>query len=144
MGRAVGTKVGIIALGVALPAALIGCGSTATTTASTSAPSTAESTTTTAAGLANAGASVVITEFAFTAPNITIKANQAVTWKNEGSAKHTVTAEKDQDIDFKSPTLAPGDAPFVQTFTTPGKTYKYFCSIHGKDKMSGTITVTPA
>lgn len=143
MGRAAGTKVAIVALGLALPAALVGCGSTTTATTASSSSSTSESSTTTTNALANAGAQVAITEFAYTAPDVTIKANQAVTWKNEGSAKHTVTADKDQTVDFKSPTLTPNDAPFVQTFSTPG-TYQYFCSIHGKDKMSGKIVVTPA
>lgn len=141
MRRAGTAKVGIAVLGLAAPMVLMGCGSTTTTSSGTSTTSSEATTTTT--GLANAGASVAITEFAYTEPEITIKANQAVSWTNKGSAKHTVSADKGQTVDFKSPTLAPGDPAFVQTFSQPGE-YAYFCSIHGKDKMSGKIVVTPA
>ena len=124
---------GLMAAGLCLPLALMGCGS--------STPAAAPTTTsTTALAAVNQGAVITIKEFEFNPGDVTIKANDTVTWQNQGSAKHTVTAEKGQAIDFKSPTLANGDAPFVQSFSTPG-TYKYFCSVH-PDKMKGTITVS--
>lgn len=141
MGRSRRTTSALAAAGLCLPLALVGCSSDNTT--STTASTTVAPTTTAAAGPVNAGATVEMREFEYTPADITIEANQAVSWKNVGAAKHTVTAEKGQAIDFKSPTLVNGDAAFVQTFSAPG-TYQYFCSIHGADKMKGTITVTAA
>ncbi len=80
-------------------------------------------------------------KFAFEPEAMEVKVNEAVVWKNTDTTKHTVTADPDQIVSFKSPTMAT-DAEFVQTFAEPG-TYTYFCSIHGREKMSGTITVTP-
>jgi len=134
MTRSRRTKAGLAAVGLCLPVSLLGCSS------STPEVSTAPTTATTVAAPVNQGAEVTIREFEFTPGDVTVKANQTVTWKNEGSAKHTVTADKGQDVSFKSPTLANGDQPFVQTFANVGE-YKYFCSVH-PDKMKGTIKVT--
>lgn len=137
MSRSGLTKAGLVVVGLSLPLSLMGCSSSTpevTAASTTAAP-------TTAAAAVNQGANITIREFEYTPADVTVKANQTVTWTNEGSAKHTVTAEKGQAIDFKSPTLANGDAPFIQSFGTPG-TYKFFCSVH-PDKMKGTITVTP-
>lgn len=88
----------------------------------------------------NTGPTVEVTEFAFTpsAENVTV--GETLTWKNDGTANHTVTPEKAADgtAPFDSTQLEPGES-FVQTFNTPGS-YAYFCSIH-PDRMSGTIVV---
>ena len=140
MGRLTRRTMGLAAVGLSLSLAVMGCSSE---TISTSAQSTTAAPTTAGGAPVNSGAKVEIREFDYTPGDITIKANQAVSWTNLGSAKHTVTADTGQAITFKSPTLQNGDAAFVQTFATPGS-YKYFCSIHGADKMKGTITVTAA
>jgi plastocyanin len=58
-----------------------------------------------------------------------------VTWSNEDSVGHTVTANGGA---FGSGTIAPGTS-FTRTFATAG-TFAYHCSIH--PSMTGTITVT--
>jgi len=91
----------------------------------------------------NTGPTVEVTEFAFTpsAENVTV--GETLTWKNDGTANHTVTPEKaaDGSAPFDSTQLEPGES-FVQTFSAPGS-YAYFCSIH-PDRMSGTIVVAPS
>ncbi len=57
-----------------------------------------------------------------------------MSWTNNDSASHTVTAD---DGSFKSDTLATG-ATFSQTFAKAG-TFAYHCAIH--PSMKGTITV---
>src|SRR4051794_34242479 len=136
MTRSGRTKAGLAVMALGLPLSLLACSSS--TPEVSTAPTTAP---TTAAAPVNQGASVVIKEFEYLPGDVTVKANQTVRWSNEGSAKHTVTADKGQAIDFKSPTLVKGEGTFDQSFGTPG-TYKYFCSVH-PDKMKGTITVTP-
>ncbi|MHB8566496.1 MAG: cupredoxin domain-containing protein [Nitrososphaerales archaeon] len=63
----------------------------------------------------------------FTPATITvvIGVNNTVTWTNNDSAPHTVTAD---DGSFSSGNMDPGNT-FSFTFTTPG-TYAYHCSYH--------------
>jgi plastocyanin len=74
-------------------------------------------------------------------PNITIPVGTAITWRNDDSAPHTVTAGKDGQFDgigWDSPVLATG-----QTFSLPlSKTgaIAYTCRIH--PDMNATVTVT--
>lgn len=127
----------------ALSITVLGCAKdeATTSTGSDGGSATTESTTTTVA--VNSGAVIEITavagKFAFEPEAMEVKAHDTVTWKNTDVTKHTVTADGDQAVTFKSPTMA-SEAEYVQTFDEPG-TYTYFCSIHGKEKMSGTITV---
>jgi plastocyanin len=58
-----------------------------------------------------------------------------VTWTNEDSVPHTVTARTD---DFDSGMMQNGDT-FSLTFDEPG-TFDYFCAIH--PSMTGTVTVS--
>lgn len=137
MRRATGRfGIGVVGAAAVVPLALLGC-SSSTPTAST------DSTTTTAAGAApkNTGGSITIRTKAFEPSDVTVKANQTVTWTNASESKHTVTAKEGQVVNFRSETLQ-RDTTFVQTFSQPG-TYSYFCSVHGVDVMSGTVTVTP-
>ncbi|MCX7619805.1 MAG: cupredoxin domain-containing protein [Acidimicrobiales bacterium] len=104
----------------------------------------AESTTTTStdtrATTVNQGPTVIISEFRFEPNPVEAKVGQAVAWKNEGSARHTVTHDvPDEQRLFKSDPIAPDDQ-FVVTFSQPG-TYTYICSVH-PDRMRGTINVT--
>ena len=121
----------------ALSLALLGCAKDESTVAAD------DSTTTSTVVEVNAGALVEIsssaTSFRYEPETKEVKVGETVTWRNIDDTKHTVTADKDQDVSFKSPTMVT-DSEFVQTFAAPG-TYTYFCSIHGKDKMSGSISV---
>jgi predicted lipoprotein with Yx(FWY)xxD motif/plastocyanin len=83
---------------------------------------------------------VSISNFAFNPSPLTVKVGSTVTWTNNDSASHNVTAD---DGSFKSDTLAKG-ATFSFTFTKAG-TYQYYCSFHGGpggQGMSGIVTVT--
>ncbi|MDE1858484.1 MAG: cupredoxin domain-containing protein [Thaumarchaeota archaeon] len=101
---------------------------------------TAASSTTTAAGAAVA---VSIVQGATTPPNkgfapdnitLVIGVNNTVTWTNNDSSIHTVTAN---DGSFSSGYLNPGGS-FTYTFAKPG-VYEYHCQIH--PWMVGYVTV---
>jgi len=77
---------------------------------------------------------VSIKNFTFVPMAITVTAGTTVTWTNQDSATHTVTAE---DKSFDSGNLAQGQT-FRHTFDKPG-TYSYICMIH--QFMHGTVIV---
>ena len=76
-----------------------------------------------------------IAGFAFAPKDIKVKVGQKITWTNDDSAAHTVTAKSGGSFD--SGTLAQG-ASFTFTAAKPG-TIEYFCAIH--PSMTGTVTV---
>lgn len=137
MRRSRKARIGLGALAMALPLSLIGC-SKDDTTASTG------NSTTTAVAPVNAGQTVEITgsgkDFAFDPKTVTVKAGTTITFHNGSASKHTVKTDDGQAVKFASDTLA-SDQTFVYTPDKPG-TYTYFCSIHTKEVMSGSITVT--
>jgi predicted lipoprotein with Yx(FWY)xxD motif/plastocyanin len=67
----------------------------------------------------------------------TVAAGTTVSWTNNDSEDHTVTAD---DNSFDSKNLAPG-ARFEHTFSSAGSV-KYHCTIH--PEMTGTVTVGSA
>jgi plastocyanin len=79
---------------------------------------------------------VNIDNFAFEPAKRTVKVGTEVTWVNQDDTNHTVT-EKDKA--FESEELAENEE-FSHRFTAAG-VYNYYCKIHGKDRMSGEITV---
>lgn len=79
---------------------------------------------------------VMISGYAFSIPELTIKAGQTVTWVNQDAVVHTVVA---QDGSWASTNLATG-ASFRHRFSSPGK-YPYRCGIHYE--MKGTVIVEP-
>lgn len=81
---------------------------------------------------------VTINDFSFGPQNITIKAGTTVTWKNQDSVSHTVTANVASSNAPNSQEIAPGSS-FSFAFPVPG-TYAYHCIIH--PSMQGTVTVT--
>jgi plastocyanin len=83
---------------------------------------------------AAAGSTVSIASFSFQPAALTVPVGTTVTWTNNDSASHTVTAD---DGSFKSGTLGNGGT-FSQTFATAG-TFAYHCAFHSS--MTGTITV---
>jgi plastocyanin len=78
---------------------------------------------------------VVIRNFAFEPPELTIEAGDSVRW-TVVSGTHSVTAK---DHAFDSDELAAGTS-FERRFDQPG-VYPYFCTPH--DFMRATITVLP-
>jgi plastocyanin len=80
--------------------------------------------------------SVIIKDFAFSPPTLTVREGETVTWTNDDGVDHTVSAT---DRSFTSQELGQG-ATFEFTFTTPG-THTYICAIH--PEMTATVTVTP-
>jgi plastocyanin len=80
------------------------------------------------------GSAVSIANFSFQPAAITVAVGTTVTWTNNDSSAHTVTAN---DGSFDSGRLAPG-ATFSQTFATAG-TFAYHCAIHSS--MKATVIV---
>ena len=70
---------------------------------------------------------------------ILVEDGATVTWTNNDSVDHTVTAGTPEDLSelFDSGPLAPGET-FTFTFEEPG-TYVYFCTIH--PGMVGSVVV---
>jgi plastocyanin len=118
-----------LALAVSACGGSSGGGSTATST------STASSSASSSGG---GGGSVAIKmqNIAFAPKETTVKVGEKVTWTNDDSVTHNVTANS--GADFKSKDFGNGG-----TFSfTPDKagTIKYVCTIH--PGMAGTLTVT--
>ena len=125
---------------LALVLLVVGCGSSTTTTTSgavTTAPETATTASggasTTVAGGATALA-VQMMNFSFQPASLTVKVGDTVTWTNNDSTAHTVTAD---DNSFDSGNIDPG-ATYKHTFDKAG-TVPYHCSIHSS--MTGSIVV---
>ena len=115
--------------------ALAACGSSDQPT-SAAAPAAAAATQAPAAPQSAAGGSqAAIKDFAFAPQDMKVKVGEKITWTNDDSAPHTVTAKS--GAKFDSGTLAPG-ASFTFTAKRAGTT-QYFCAIH--PSMTGTITV---
>jgi manganese oxidase len=78
---------------------------------------------------------VVIKDFAFSPDTLTVSVGSSVTWRNNDSVAHTVTANGKS---FDSGNLA-GGKTFTYAFTKPG-TYDYVCSYH--PSMTATVVVS--
>ena len=105
-----------------------------TVTAGGSGAATSDSTGTNVGSAAGKEA-VTIKNFAFAPPEIDVKVGQTVTWTNQDSTGHTVTAD---DGSFDSKEL-PNGQTFSQTFSKAG-TFSYHCSIHSQ--MKATVVVS--
>jgi plastocyanin len=77
---------------------------------------------------------VQIANLAFNPTSITVSTGNTVTWTNDDTLPHTVTAQDDL---FDSGILDPG-ATFAWTFTDPGS-IAYHCQLH--PNMQGTVVV---
>ena len=125
---------GLLASAAAL-AACGGSGSATAAPAASAAPSAAASDAAPSeAPAAGGGDAVTIANFAFGPASLPVAAGSTVTWTNNDSAAHTVTAD---DGSFDSSNIAAG-ATFSQTFDTAG-TFAYHCNIH--PNMKATIEV---
>ncbi len=80
---------------------------------------------------------VSIENFAFVPARIVVRPGTRITWVNNDSAPHTVTANNGA---FDSGTLQQGEK-FSRTFTKAGKKFAYHCEIH--PQMQGKVTVKP-
>lgn len=80
---------------------------------------------------------VVIKGFTFSPANITVKAGTTVTWTNQDSVTHTVTADTASSDAPDSGDLASGKS-YSFTFQKAG-TYMYHCAIH--PNMVAMVTV---
>jgi len=79
---------------------------------------------------------IVIDNFTFDPPTLTIPVGTKVTWVNHDDVPHTATSTA-KPKQFESGTLDT-DEQFSHVFTVPG-TYEYFCAVH--PKMTGRIIV---
>jgi predicted lipoprotein with Yx(FWY)xxD motif/plastocyanin len=86
---------------------------------------------------ADGGEQVRIANFAYAPATVSLTAGATVSWTNDDSAPHTVTAD---DGSFDSGTIAPGGT-FEHTFTTP-TSVTYVCTLH--PAMTGSIIVATA
>jgi plastocyanin len=146
-------RLSAVALMLIAALTLVACGSTAVTPSSVAAtpspiaatPSPIAATPSPAEGSSTPGPSapvsvqnaVTIAGFAFTPATITVPVGTKVTWTNQDSANHTVTA--DDGKAFSSGNIGSG-ATFSFTFATAG-TFPYHCAIHSN--MTATVIVTP-
>jgi plastocyanin len=77
---------------------------------------------------------VAIAGFAYEPVSLEVAVGTSVSWTNEDSTQHTVTAA---DGSFESGAIAQGEA-FSHTFDAPG-TFSYACRFH--PTMQATVTV---
>src|SRR5579875_3018979 len=87
----------------------------------------------------------------FTPATVTIKAGQAVEWRNTSPITHSVSFDPKAASNPSDVSLPPGVRPFasgdvaagdvyLHTFDVPG-TYRYFCTHHEGGGMLGTVVV---
>lgn len=81
---------------------------------------------------------VTITNFAFSAPTITIARGETIRWRNTTGSFHTVTPDGHQ-VFVERQTNAQGQT-FATRFDTPGR-YRYYCAPHRALGMTGEIVV---
>ena len=120
----------LLALGAVVALAAAGCGGGDDNSSSSSASTPAAS--------SSSGGDVAIkmANIAFDPKDVTVKVGQKITWTNDDSTDHNVTA--DSGADFKSDNFGKGGT-FSFTPTKAG-TIKYVCTTH--PGMTATLTVT--
>jgi len=84
-----------------------------------------------------APSAIVIDNFTFSPPRLSVKTGTNVTWTNRDDIPHAIAAVGKL---FRSKALDT-DGAYSFTFTMPG-TYEYFCSLH--PRMTGVIVVEAA
>jgi plastocyanin len=101
-------------------------------------PTVAAPASTQAKAKAAASATVSTGDNFFSPTSVSIFAGETVTWRNNGNAQHSATAN---DGSFDTGVFGPG-ASRSETFSSPG-TYAYYCVVHGLSQ-SGTVRVASA
>jgi plastocyanin len=125
----------LLALCTVVALAAAGCGSSNSSSTS-SGSSSGASTSTPAASSSGGGVAIKMQNIAFDPKAVTVKVGQKITWTNDDSTDHNVTANS--GADFKSDNFGKGGT-FSFTPTKAG-TIKYVCTIH--PGMDATLTVT--
>jgi len=128
------SRVLALALALSILALLVGgCGQQAAPAAATATPSAQDS------GGAAASAEVVLKNLTFQPKELTVAVGTTVTWRNEDSFPHTVTAGTRGAPSglFDSGELGSGGT-FSFTFDKAGR-YDYHCSLH--PGMDGVVVV---
>jgi plastocyanin len=121
----------LLALCAVVALAAAGCGSSNDNSGSSSSSTPAASSSSSSGG----GVAIKMQNIAFDPKDVTVKVGQKVTWTNDDSTDHNVTA--DSGADFKSKDFGNG-ATFDFTPDKAG-TIKYECTLH--PGMTATITV---
>jgi plastocyanin len=119
----------LLALCAVVALAAAGCGG------SDNGGSSSSSTSTPAASSSGGGVAIKMQNIAFDPKAVTVKVGQKITWTNDDSTDHNVTA--DSGADFKSDNFGKG-ATFEFTPDKAG-TIAYECTLH--PGMKATITV---
>jgi plastocyanin len=123
----------VLALGAALGLVAAGCGSS--NKSGDSSTTTTSSSSSSASSSSGGGVTIKMQNIAFDPKDVTVKVGQKVTWVNDDTVTHNVTANS--GASFKSKDFGKG-----ATFSfTPDKagTIKYVCTIH--PGMTATLTV---
>lgn len=81
---------------------------------------------------------VVIRDFAFTAPTITIDRGKSVQWRTSTGTFHTVTP--DGHLAFSERQMNASGQTYEVRFDTPGR-YRYYCDPHRALGMTGEVVV---
>ena len=119
----------VLLLGAVVVLAAAGCGG------NDDGGSSSSSTSTPAASSSGGAVAIKMQNIAFDPKAVTVKVGQKITWTNDDSTDHNVTA--DSGADFKSDNLGK-DGTFEFTPDKAG-TIKYECTIH--PGMTATLTV---
>lgn len=105
-------------------------------------------------GEQNVTATVEMTkDHKFSPASVTVKAGEAVLWKNVSDHIHAVSTDMKEVKDPSRVSIPANASPFysgnvkrgetfTQTFSVPG-TYRYVCVLHEDEGMSGSVVVTP-
>ena len=121
----------LLALCAVVALAAAGCGSSNSSSTSSGSSSSAS----TAAASSGGAVAIKMQNIAFDPKAVTVKVGQKVTWNNDDSTDHIVTANS--GADFKSKDFGSGGT-FSFTPTKAG-TINYVCTIH--PGMTATLTV---
>ena len=81
---------------------------------------------------------VVISDFAFSAPTLTIDRGTSVRWRSSTGTFHTVTPDSHQA--FATRQMNASGQTFDVRFDTPGR-YRYYCEPHRALGMTGEVVV---
>lgn len=81
---------------------------------------------------------VVIQNFAFSAPTVTIDRGKSVRWRSSTGTFHTVTPDGHQA--FAEQQMNASGQTFEVRFDTPGR-YRYYCEPHRALGMTGEVVV---
>jgi plastocyanin len=126
----------LLVLVTALALVAAGCGSSKKSGGSSTTTSSSSSSSAPSSSGGGGAVSIKMQNIAFSPKDVTVKVGQKVTWVNDDTVSHNVTANS--GASFKSSDFGKGGT-FSFTPTKAG-TIKYVCTIH--PGMTATLTVT--